>query len=288
MKSVVLSVELLLLPAPILLPQIVINELLKDPRAVPDSKGEWVELYNSSDSTLDLSGWILRDGGNDFHVIRTGVPLLIVPGGFLVLGRNGDSTENGGYTADYAYSSFTLSNEEDEVVLARTGGEVVDSIAYGAEWPESPGVSLELISPSDDNSDPASWGLAVLPFGGGDLGTPGRWNSISESGIEPQDGAWTLPPEGLSTSPYPNPSGGGFRISVRSPGAIAGAEYELEIFNVRGKRVRKVSSCCLGAGESLLYWEGLTDSGDPAPTGIYFYTVRAGGTRARGKLVIAR
>jgi hypothetical protein len=291
MRSIVFSVGLLVGIASAAPPQVVINEILCDPLASSDSKGEWFELYNRADSTLDLNGWLLRDGGRDLHTIASDSSLLIAPGGFLVLGRSADSTANGGYVPDYVYASFVLSNEEDEIVLVSDSGEVVDSVGYGADWPSSQGASLELMSPLDDNADPANWGLAVVPFGVGDLGTPGGWNSIAGSGVDGEDeraGGVGDPPGGIfCTFPYPNPSRDGFRIGVSIPSG-GSADYDLEIFDVRGRRVRKISSCCLGAGGTTLRWEGRTDSGEAAPAGIYFYRVRAEGKEATGKLMVVK
>jgi hypothetical protein len=288
MRGSVFSVGLLFFFACPVLPQVIINEILKDPQAVPDAKGEWVELYNGCDSTLDLNGWLLRDGGRDSHVIESGGALPILPKDFLVLGRSADSTGNGGYVPDYVYTNFVLSNEEDEVVIVTPGGEVMDSVAYGTGWPGGQGVSMELISPHDDNADPAHWGLAVLPFGQGDLGTPGHWNSISGSGAGSGKDRGASSSAGFSMSPYPNPSGEGFRIRVTCPGQVGWGEYDLEIFDLRGRSVKRISSCCLTAGENLLRWEGLTASGEPAPAGIYFCTLRVSGMRATGKLVVTR
>lgn len=291
MRDFILSVGLLLslvLPS---FPQVVINEIMNDPEAVSDSRGEWIELYNSSDSTVDLESFILRDGGRDRHVIDPGSAFLIAPGDYAVLGRNADSTENGGYQPDYVYSNFQLSNSEDEVVLADPLETVFDSVAYGQGWPMEEGASMELVSPGLDNTDPASWGSSQAVFGQGDRGTPGEWNSISGLGVREEEGSRQIPETvgvSLSVSPYPNPASGDVKVSVHLSGSDPPGDYELEIFNVRGKLIRKISSCCLRSGTNTLIWEGYTGSGQKAPAGAYLLRLRSGTETATGKIVLYR
>ncbi|MBI4702023.1 MAG: hypothetical protein HY744_12870, partial [Deltaproteobacteria bacterium] len=52
-------------------------------------------------------------------------------------------------------------------------------MAYGVEapWPpDTPGASIELLSPADDNAAGASWAPAIATYGDGDRGTPGGPN----------------------------------------------------------------------------------------------------------------
>ncbi|MFQ6103844.1 MAG: lamin tail domain-containing protein [Candidatus Glassbacteria bacterium] len=289
MRNVLFSVGLFFLLASSALPQVVINEIMMDPDASSDSKGEWIELYNDSDSVINIDGWILRDAGRDRHIIQAGGALDILPGNFLTLGRSADSTENGGYDPDYVYSNFILSNEEDEVVLAGAAEDVIDSVAYGFGWPFRKGASMELISPGLDNTDPASWGPAEAPFGHGDLGTPGLSNSISGLTIDDESVGYRESESALSATAYPNPTGKGVKIkfSCTDP-ALEGEEYVLEIFSVRGRLIARISSCCLSSGENPLYWGGCTGSGELAPAGVYLFRITAGQARTSGKVVLLR
>jgi len=288
MRSFIFSVGLLFSLVIPSFPQVVINEIMNDPDAVPDSKGEWLELYNSSDSTIFLQGFIIRDGGRDWHMIDPDCDLFITPGGYAVLGRNADSTENGGYKPDYVYTNFQLSNGDDEVVLAEPGETVVDSVVYGPGWPAQKGSSMELISPVSDNSDPSSWGSSEAVFGHGDRGTPGEWNSISGLGVETSRERSETVQIPMSVSTYPNPASRGVTIHVDLSGSDPPGDYELGIYNVRGKLIRKIDSCCLGGGKNTLVWEGYTSSGEMAPSGAYFLRLRCGSKTAPGKIVIFR
>ena len=157
---------------------IVVNEIMYDPKQVPDDQGEWIELYNAGAAPVDVAGWRLSDafGG---HTIAGSV--VVPAGGYAVLGAVADPAKNGGYTAQYAYGdAFKLKNSgTDQVILSDPSGAVVDQVTYGVEapWPAAvPGRSIELQSPGLDNAAPGSWAVAVAQYGDGDFGTPGGPN----------------------------------------------------------------------------------------------------------------
>lgn len=157
---------------------IVINEILQDPSAVPNGNGEWFEVYNPTNSALDLSGCIISDNGSDSHTINSSV---IVPGlGYAVLARNGNPATNGGVTVNYVYGpSITLANTDDEVILTCAGIEI-DRVAYTglAPWPDPTGKSMILAHYSLDNNTGANWCISTTTFGAGDKGTPGAKNDL--------------------------------------------------------------------------------------------------------------
>ncbi|MEM6697737.1 MAG: lamin tail domain-containing protein, partial [Bacteroidota bacterium] len=171
---------------------LVITEIIQNPSAVLDTDGEWFEVYNSTDTPIDLKGYIIRDAGGENHEIATSV---IVPNnGYVVLARNADQNANGGVVADYEYDGFTLGNMDDEVII-ECNGVVIDSVGYddGATFPNPTGASMSL-NPNNlnatDNDNGANWCEASSTYGDGDLGTPGTVNDacpvcmISNIGIQ--------------------------------------------------------------------------------------------------------
>ncbi|THH38371.1 ExeM/NucH family extracellular endonuclease [Aliishimia ponticola] len=186
--------------------QIVISEVMQNPSAVSDADGEWFELFNAGDSTVDLNGWTVSDNDSDSFVIDNGGPLLIAPGAYLVLGNNGDTATNGGVAVDYAYSGMFLSNGADELVLTDTLAREVDRIEWdgGTAWPDPNGASMALIDTGAENNDGANWTTSDTAYGDGDLGTPGAENAapaeppvlvISEvmqnpAAVSDSDGEW--------------------------------------------------------------------------------------------------
>ena len=159
----------------------VITELMYDAGAVTDSKGEWVELHNATGEAVDLQGWTLRDFGTNNHQIA--VPLPVPAEGWVVLCKNEDPAVNGGLACDYQYSSFTLSNTADSVVLETPSGALADKVSYqgSAPWPDVPsGTSIQLVDACGENDAPGGWVPATTGYGEGDQGTPGAPNVVPQ------------------------------------------------------------------------------------------------------------
>ncbi|MBN1351107.1 lamin tail domain-containing protein [candidate division KSB1 bacterium] len=169
--------DIIEIPSVTPIPGLVINEIMQNPNAVSDTYGEWFEIYNPETYDVDINGWTIMDLDSDSVGIDNGGPLVIPAGGYLVLGRNDTVAVNGGYQCDYVYSDYFLANTADEILLVNPDGLVIDSVAYdGATWPVLAGASMELFSPDLDNSLAENWHVATLPYGDGDLGTPGAAN----------------------------------------------------------------------------------------------------------------
>ena len=151
------------------LPKIYLSEFLADPDAVNDAAGEWIELFNSDSAPVNLRGWRIADLGTDGHTIRA--DLMIQPGQYLVLGRSAARDENGGVDVAYVYSSLSLSNGDDELVLIAPGEREVDRVIWGdGGLDTTKGASLERTG-----FDSAGWTTAwqSWPGSAGDFGSPG-------------------------------------------------------------------------------------------------------------------
>ena len=157
---------------------IIVTEFMADPSAVSDTAGEWFEVYNPGDVSVDMNGWTIRDHGSNSHVINNGRPLVIQPQMYIVLGRNSDESTNGGITLGYQYSGFTLGNSDDEIELVDASGTVIDTVVYSGDW-VSAGASTSLNPDSLDtvaNDSQANWCTATTTLPSGDKGTPGSSN----------------------------------------------------------------------------------------------------------------
>lgn len=76
---------------------LVITELMVDPRAVPDAQGEWVEIANLSEALVELDGCTLTDDGGNRYVFPEDTMLGPSQGGiYPVIARETDDTLNGG------------------------------------------------------------------------------------------------------------------------------------------------------------------------------------------------
>ena len=161
--------------------EVIVSEIQKDPTFVSDSVGEWIELFNTRNYPVDIEGWVLSDLGSDATVLdNAGAGIFVPARSYLVLAKNDNPTLNGGVWGAYVYSGMTLSNGADEVVLSRAGV-LVDSVVYddGVLWPDDAGSALQLstrrLAPIW-NDDGQEWCSATMPYGPGDLGTPGTRN----------------------------------------------------------------------------------------------------------------
>ncbi len=166
--------------------QIVITEFMVKPGAVTDALGEWLELFNSTDQAIDISGWNLHDDLTQTHIISPGVPFLVPAKGFRVLGINGDKTKNGGVPVDYVYADFTLANTADAIDLAWNGLEI-DDVKYVKQTPTSAGFDIEdgksvSLDPTHFNATDNDLATSYCPGkfkwtgSAGDYGTPGKMN----------------------------------------------------------------------------------------------------------------
>ncbi len=162
---------------------IVINEIMANPSAVLDSLGEWFEVINRTASPIDLQGWTIASNGDPSHVIASSV--VVPAGGFAVIGRDGDASENGGLIENYSYPSFgsiVLANSTDYLALRDGTGATIDSVAWSGTV--SAGVSRSLNDANTDNTDMlgAAWFNSTTLYGNGDKGTPGAANTSVPSG----------------------------------------------------------------------------------------------------------
>ena len=161
---------------------IVLNEIMKNPGAVSDSDGEWFELYNAGDDTVDITGWTFKDSDNDSFSIDVNCCINIPPNEYFVLICNGDTATNGGiskYDLVYDREVFNLGNSDDEIIMIDTYEFEIDRVQYdnGTNFPDPNGLSMELIYHNLDNNDGANWIESTNMLPSGDYGTPGEGNS---------------------------------------------------------------------------------------------------------------
>ncbi|MYC29396.1 MAG: DUF1524 domain-containing protein [Chloroflexi bacterium] len=156
---------------------LVITEIMADPASVRDAAGEWFEVYNPDDEVaVNLQGWSIRDGEDDSH--RIDGKVAAPPGGYLVLGRNSDSSENGGVATGYEYEGINLTNDGDVIELVDPEGRVVDRVEYNIDL-VFPGASISLdpmFLDADANDDKGRWCRSSETLPNGDFGTPGQPN----------------------------------------------------------------------------------------------------------------
>ncbi|NNK27359.1 MAG: T9SS type A sorting domain-containing protein [Flavobacteriaceae bacterium] len=205
---------------------IIITEIMYDPDAVGDSVGEFFEVYNATGAAIDMIGWVISDlGSNSFEVEGS---VSVAANSYAIFAKNGDSGANGGITADYVFGSgMSLSNSDDEIILS-CDGTVIDQVNYGSinGFPDPTGASIEFnaafLRNNTDNDDGSNWAPATVPYGAGDLGTPGAANTLSNDSFDVD-----------SFKVYPNPNATGILNIATSNNQI----LQIAVFDLLGKQV---------------------------------------------------
>ena len=67
------------------------------------------------------------------------------------------------------------------------------------------------------------------------------------------------------------------------------SRVDLRVFDMRGHLVRSlVSGETLGSGVQEVMWNGKTDAGSDASSGVYFYQVQADGLQQTSRMTLMR
>ena len=256
---------------------VVITEIMVNPAAVSDSYGEWFEISNTTDTTIDIYGWTIKDGDGDEHMISNDtMAVTIMPGDYFVMARNGDSTLNGGLSVDYDYDDISLSNSEDEIILLDGSSAIVDEVHYTSSWVFSSGVSMEIHDLGIDNNINTNWYGSSLTYGDGDNGSPGT----------PYDGSlgsdYLGPfPEHFSLSqPYPNPFNPVTTLQIHNN---VGGVLSLQVFDASGRRIQTITDSWVHPGFHEFQWNA-----QHQPSGIYFIKLSDGHSSQIQKAVLIK
>jgi len=246
---------------------IVITEVMANPASVSDSYGEWFEILNTTDSTIDVHGWSIKDLDGDEHQLLTDETTIpILAGEYFVLAKNGDQSQNGGVNVDYVYNGYSLSNSDDEVILLDAAGAIVDEVHYSNSWPFSSGVAMEMHNPLEDNSLIENWYASAISYGNGDTGSPG----IPFDGTLDIEKVLLNPSSFDLVSLYPNPFNPEVTIQVK---IYEEGTLNIDVFNLSGQRVKTLINGTLRSGSYSFNWDS-----NRSPSGMYFFKLTNGET----------
>lgn len=208
---------------------VVINELAWSGTQA-DANDEWIELYNNTDATIDLTGWTLEAEDGTPHIALNGT---ISPNGFYLLERTADTTIQD-LGADLLYTG-ALENAGESLRLHDPADNLIDTAngAGGAWWAgtTSPRCSMERRDPSSADVD-ANWGtndgmqVNGLDAAGNPIcGTPRQANSAGLSPTATPTVTLTqtfVPPSATSTATStPTPTGPTVTGTPVSPSSTA-------------------------------------------------------------------
>lgn len=171
---------------------VLINEILYNPDGLPNGGRQWVELYNNTANTIDVSGYIFTDSTGQFENCRIPDGAVIPANDFIIL-----ASTKANFVADYS-TSFTLDmSKVFDLVAMHSGGAPFfntggnsptishsnayhwlnqptipyQTVAYtnAAPWPvtggDPDGPTIELLAPNLDPTVGANWALSTQPIG---------------------------------------------------------------------------------------------------------------------------
>ena len=156
---------------------VVINEIHYNGASNP-ILDEFIELHNTTASTVDLSLWKLR-GGIDYSFPNGA---SIPAGGFLVIAQTPSTILSQHGVAALGPWVGALNGEGERVTLRDPSDGVVDDVDFRSEFPwpiaaNGDGPSMQLVNPSLDNDLGSSWRAGGL--------TPGATNSVFAANAAP-------------------------------------------------------------------------------------------------------
>ena len=208
-----------------------INEVMADPKgltALPET--EYIELYNTSDSSIDLSSWELHYGNNS--VALTGIEIPAHE--WIVLYRSEREIEAGnGQACPLDKFPSALANTGKELSLYDGSGKQIDQYTYPKA---KPACSWEY--------NEEGWHLSTDPRGG----TPGEANSGAKENEEEPEEEPDEPEE--ETNPEPEipealqPQPGDIIFNELLPESfVDGSEY-IELYN-RSEQELSLKDVCI-------------------------------------------
>lgn len=268
-----------------------LNELMFAPMA---HQSEFIELFNTGDSAIELQGLMIGDcdasGIPEKPFIICDKPYQMQPGSFLVLTDQAHALDR-----DYPIQETSiirvdefpsLSNSGSCVVLYDSLLNVMDSFHYTSSMHDASlintnGVSLERINPYFLGPQSSNW---VSASSLSNSATPGRKNSQFSSNKEESPGNWHL------LSGTFSPDGDGYEdfalleFSDLSPGT----RLDLEVYSPSANLVYVWENNRLCGSTGLLRWDGKDKDGNSLPNGAYILLIQytSPGQRTRTKRLV--
>lgn len=154
---------------------VLITEFMVNPEAALDRFGEYVEITNVTNDTIDLSGWRLSNSSNQTFVFP---PNHKIRGGASqILAGSLNPDLNGEIQVAEVWIGFTLPNEKGVLHLRTACNDSVDRIRYSnrKDWPRpKPGYSFERrLHQPKAMSTGQNWKRSTQLMVSGDFGSPG-------------------------------------------------------------------------------------------------------------------
>ncbi len=273
--------------------QVVVNEILYQPiQSTTDfrpDQPDWIEIYNRSNTPIDVAGWTLSNAPNErgefetyFFATNADIDYVLQPGEYAVVSpdraRERDSTRLVIYYRNLppnaklffvtTRSTFSNSTSGGLIWLRDNTGNTVDSVRYSPSW-HSPflsstrGITLERINPNFPSNDARSWTSSTnREFGG----TPALRNSVFAESFADENVS------GLDVRPNPfSPDGDGREDNCVIAYSLKGNvnRIRIRIFDVKGRLVRTLANSEPSGSSGEVVWDGFGENREKLRIGIY-------------------
>lgn len=256
---------------------VVINEINYNSAADFNTE-DWIEIYNNTSSTIDLSNWSIKDS-DDLHEFKFSVGSQLASDDYIVICR--DSAAFKGLFPDvrnlFGELGFGLSSTGDIVRFFDNSGNLVDSVLFDDEYPwviepNGNGPTLSLKNPDFDNSLAENWAASS------GHGTPGEKNDVYVTSLDEQN--LEIPDQYFLSNNYPNPFNPATYINYQIPEKQF---VEIKVYDVLGKEVASLVDQELPAGFYTVTFDAAQLS-----SGVYFYRMQAGDFNITKKLLLVK
>ena len=159
-----------------------------------DTKAEWIELYNPTQDTINLSNWKIKDNYATDKIIPANktTPLFFPPHSFIII-TDQDTTLTMPHNENHSVLHYMvddnsicngLGNTKDCLLLLNENGSIIDSVEWGFDTEEvtgqpinTPGIgnSLILLHHNKTNNSHTDYAETTIP-------TLGKENKFSKTG----------------------------------------------------------------------------------------------------------
>lgn len=108
---------------------IVINEIAPSNSIITDPAGEtndWIELYNTTSSAVDISGYYLSDSPSHLKKFKFPAGTSIPGSGYLIVWADADTIGQAGL-----HAPFKLSSSGESLYLSNPSAQIIDNVTFG-------------------------------------------------------------------------------------------------------------------------------------------------------------
>jgi len=225
-------------------PPLFINEFLARNNSInSDEFGEfddWIELYNDSDTDIDLSGMFLTDKADNLTKWAFPDQEIIIPSqGFILIWCDEDQEQG------FLHTNFKLSGNGEFIALVSSDGiTIIDSVTFGAQTPD---ISFGRLPDGSDqwtNMNPTPTSANI------DL-------SVDD----------TVMPKSFSVKVFPNPFNPITNIAYT---CLNEGLTLIEVYNISGRKIDTIVQEFQQQGMYNVIWNA-----DRFSSGIYFIHVKS-------------